>query len=87
MMNYKDLAASIELSEYCMKHGYTFTWCHWLEGILFTRRADGSEFSLKAGATAAKVYEAVRDAVANESADPLKDFLEPVKHPSLKWIL
>lgn len=87
MMNYKDLAASIELSDYCMKHGYMFTWCHWLEGILFTRRADGFEFSIKAGATAAKVYEVVRDAVANESADPLKDFIEPVKHPSLKWIL
>lgn len=84
-MNYKDLAASIELSDYCMKHGYMFTWCHWLEGILFTRRADGFEFSIKAGATAAKVYEAIRGEIENSSVDPLKEFLEPVKPSDLSF--
>lgn len=85
MMNYKDLAASIELSDYCVKHGYSFTWCHWLEGILFTRRSDSSDFALKAGATAAKVYEAIRGEIENSSVDPLKEFLEPVKPSDLSF--
>jgi len=42
-MTYKDLAASVELTDYCSSHGYSLSWCRWLENIMFTRRSDGSE--------------------------------------------
>jgi len=86
-MTYKDLAASVELTDYCSSHGYSLSWCRWLENIMFTRRSDGSEFTPKAGASAAKIFQAVVDARENSSLDPLMGFLEPVKPASLDLIL
>lgn len=86
-MNYKDLAASVELTEYCMIHDYSITWCRWLDNIIFTRYSDGSEFTPKAGATAAKIFKVIQEARGNSSLDPLIGFLEPVKPASLDIIL
>lgn len=86
-MNFKDLAASVELTEYCMTHDYSITWCRWLDNIIFTRYSDGSEFTPKAGATAAKIFKVVSEARYDESLDPLSGFLEPVKPVPLDVLL
>ncbi|MCQ2104604.1 MAG: hypothetical protein MJZ26_02325 [Fibrobacter sp.] len=80
-MNFKDLAATVELTEYCMTHGYSIVWCRWLDSILFTRESDEAELTPKPRVSASKIFKAVAEARYDESLDPLMDYLEPVKHP------
>lgn len=86
-MNYKDLAATVELTEYCMVHGYSIVWCRWLDNILFTRESDEVELTPKPCVSASKIFKAVAEARYDKSFDPLSGFLEPVKPVPLDVIL
>lgn len=86
-MNYKDLAASVELTEYCMTHDYSITWCRWLDNIIFTRESDEAELTPKPRVSASKIFKAVSEARYDKNVDPLSGFLEPVKPVPLDVLL